>query len=155
VPRLVGQLRGVAESHRDRTALLAAADALELVTPAKLGAIEDRRPRPGSSPHRTRYFVPDAALPHVRAYVRLAKWASRFLAVALGGVARALRGLLHLARPIAPRHARLPQEVPPPDPIARPETTTGAAVGTWEATAERIRRRIEADVGEAPPPSTT
>jgi hypothetical protein len=155
VPRLVGQLRAVAENHRDRAELIAVADALELVTPAQLGAIEDRRPRAGSSPHRTRYFVPDAALAHVRAYVRLAKWASRFLAIALGGVGRALRGLLKLARPVAPRHARLPQEVPPPDPIARPEITTGAVVGTWEAVAERIRRRIEADVGDAPPPSTT
>jgi hypothetical protein len=152
VPRLVGQLRGVAEQHRDRAALVAAADALELVTPAQLGAIEDRRPRPGSSPHRTRYFVPDAALPHVRAYVRLAKWASRFLAVALGGFARVLRGVLQLARPVAPRHARLPQEVPPPHPAARPETTTGAAVGTSEELWRASAARIEARNGWTTPP---
>ncbi len=155
LPRLVGQLEAVASKHAEAATLDAVAAALTHVTPAQLGAIEDRRPRPGVSPHRTRYFVPDAALPHVRAFVRLAKWASRFLYLALGGIARALRGLLGLARQVAPRRAPLPQNVPPPYPVARSEPTTGVERGTWREIAERRTREAEAAERGAQPPTTT
>lgn len=144
-PRLVGQLRAIADNHRDAVVLRAVADALELVTPERLGAMRDTRPRKKSSPRRTAYYVPAAAESDVRAWVKLARWASRFIAVALGGLARHIRALFGIARPLAPRHARLPQEAPRPYPATGEETTTGAAVEAsddpWRATAARLAAR--------------
>lgn len=144
-PRLIGQLRAIAENHRERAELVAVADVLELVTPERLGALRDTRPRKKAHPRRTSYYVPAAAEPHVRAWVKLARWASRVIATALGGLGRALRSLLQLARPVAPRHARLPQEAPPPHPATGEETTSGVVISTseeeWHASAGRIAAR--------------
>lgn len=155
VPRLVGQLRALGEQRADGTPLVQLAAALERATPFQLGAILDTRPRKGNGPERTAYYVPAAAMDNVRAFIRACRWASRFVALALGGAAHWLRSLVDAGRRLAPRVVRVPQNVTSPDPAVTPERTTEVEPGSWEERAQRLRRLIEADEGRAITPPTT
>lgn len=154
-PRLVGMLRATVERHPERVELLALAEALETITPRALGAIEDTRPGRTPSKWRTRWYVPAAAMPAVRAWIAACRWTERYLHRVLGFARSWLRGLVERARAARVVVARLPKEVTSPDPAGRTERQTSVEPGSWEETAARMAWRFEADVGEPAPPTTT
>ena len=155
LPRIVGQLRAVGDPREDGAALLALAAALEQITPTQLGAIQDTRPRRGRSTYRTTWYVPANAMDNVRAFIGACRWASSFLARALGGVDSWLARVLAKAKPTPLRLVSVPKEVTSPYPSGTSGSTTrsegGFAIEEWK----RVIAEIGARHVEAVPPTTT
>lgn len=155
MPRLVGMTEAIAPGREDGPELAALAAALQAMTPATLGAVLDTRPGRTPSQWRTRYYVPAAAMPAVRAWIAACRWLNRFLHRVLGLARHWLRGLLGAAKAGSRRVDSLPKTVTSPYPSGRKELQISVEPGSWERVAERITRRMEADVGEPARPTTT